>query len=943
MIAWFAGGMVTANDDGEQGEMVQVQIDWQDFLARHDMLWTKLPSNWREAPWTGNGMIGSMAWVEGDALRVQVFRGDVQAHRPMTQGTSAFTRGRLQIGSFYLKPSAAPIGCDLRKSLYDAEVRGSIATYKGELKIRQFTHSEDMVIVTELESAAGAAPVSVSWQPASSMPTRRGYAKTEADFPRVRQQYKSKYPTEVFHPNPDPVIRVVDGVNVCIQGMLGGSRHVTAWRMIETGEGKQRLAVSIANRWPKETNDPVAEAVAAVSKVCSLSGEQYGNWKQKHYDWWHAYYPASFISVPDTEVETVYWTTMYKLGSATRGDRVMIDTAGIWQTPSKWADSHWDFNIPYCYYPMPTANRIELGQSLIRPFSKYQDNLIKNVRSVEWQSDSSYLAVTTGMDLYQPKDVDDRCFQNTGGHLVWAMHACWLIYRGSMDDDMLRDTVYPVLRRAANYQIHRLEKRDGTYHAPVSHSPEYGDAPDANYELAMLRWACHAVVAAGSRLKVDEADLARYRDIIENLVDYPVDERGYMVGRGMPFDRNHRHWCHMQMMHPLQLVTGKTPAQRELMEKTIRNFAQVNKGGGDIAPFQFTGTSAIWSLLGDGDKALSDLQRFMGSPVNCPNSMNHYGGVNPCLETPVYAAHNIHELLLQCYDEFPESGELQATIRVFPAVPSKWPGAVFHNLRAMGGFLVSAEHKDGQTRWVRVKSLVGETCRIKPNLSGPVRTSGKREFELRDLGDGIYTLDLKKGEEVLLYAGATVPTPTIKPLPAQEGRCNRYGLKGPSLKRVVRTDGWRGKRDNIKPWPAAAVKVLTPGVETYKVEVGARVYTDRDYTIRDVAPHLVGLTGMRFSNEKAKRSTTKIDFEVSEPVKVLVGCFDHESWAFLHLPDALEPVLEDVADIGKASYQFPKVNLHAFRYEAGKNTLEMNGKGSYVILGVVPSDAKLDR
>lgn len=84
------------------------------------------------------------------------------------------------------------------------------------------------------------------------------------------------------------------------------------------------------------------------------------------------------------------------------------------------------------------------------------------------------------------------------------------------------------------------------------------------------------------------------------------------------------------------VVTGKTPAERALMEKSIRNFAEVNKGGGDIAPFQFTGTSAIWSLLGEGDKALSDLHRFMRSPINCPNSMNHYGGRNPCLETPVY-------------------------------------------------------------------------------------------------------------------------------------------------------------------------------------------------------------------------------------------------------------------------------------------------------------------
>ena len=83
---------------------VKTDIDWPAFLARHDMIWKRLPGNWREAPWTGNGMLGSMSWVEEDALRLQVFRGDVQAHRPMTQGSISYTRARLQIGSFYLKP-----------------------------------------------------------------------------------------------------------------------------------------------------------------------------------------------------------------------------------------------------------------------------------------------------------------------------------------------------------------------------------------------------------------------------------------------------------------------------------------------------------------------------------------------------------------------------------------------------------------------------------------------------------------------------------------------------------------------------------------------------------------------------------------------------------------------------------------------------------------------
>jgi len=89
----------------EDKPLVETEIPWPECLARHDMLWKRLPRNWREAPWTGNGMLGSMYWQQGNALRMQVFRGDVQAHRPMTQGFSGYTRARLQIGSFYLKPA----------------------------------------------------------------------------------------------------------------------------------------------------------------------------------------------------------------------------------------------------------------------------------------------------------------------------------------------------------------------------------------------------------------------------------------------------------------------------------------------------------------------------------------------------------------------------------------------------------------------------------------------------------------------------------------------------------------------------------------------------------------------------------------------------------------------------------------------------------------------
>ena len=773
-VAVHAG--IGVQQDGDS--KVQVAVDWPAFMARHDMLWKKLPTKWSEAPWTGNGMLGSMVWREGDALRLQVFRGDVQTHRPMTQGHSGYTRSRIQIGSFYLQPVGKLLGCDWRMDYWNAELVGTVLTDKGTIKIRHFTHAGDMAIVTEWAGEGGEKGCVVRWEAASPMPTRsRGCPVNEAALKTAQKQYKSKYPTELYVPEQPAQTQIVDGVELCVQDLVGNARHVTAWRLAQPAPARQRLVVSIGNRWPDRSNDPLRDAVDVVRRVAAMPENEYTEWKKHHYRWWHEYYPASFVSVPETPVETLYWTQMYKLGSATRADGVMIDTAGIWQTPSRWPFVTWDFNTQYCYYPLPTANRLELAQSLIRTFSKYRDNLVKNVRPEEWQSDSAYLSVNTGLDLYQPKDVDERDVANSGAHLVWAMHACWLIYRNSMDDGMLRETVYPLLRRAVNYQIHRLEKRtDGKYHVPISISPELCQARDVLYELSLLRWGCQSLLAAGKRLGIAPGESDKYRDVLSNLVDYPVDEvTGYMVGEGRTFKEAHRHWSHLMMMHPLQLVTGRSPEERALMRKSVLNFQEVNERGRAVGAFEFTGRSAMWALLGEGDAALAALHQFMNWR-DCTRNGLYQEGNNPCLESPIYTSQCVHEMLMQCYDEWPAGEGLQAAIRVFPAMPKTWQDAVFHNLRTPGSFLVSAVREGGKTRWVRIKSLAGEPCRVKVKFDGAVKLAAVRPLELKLLAPELYEVPLIKGEEIVLYSGEKPAEFKIEPV-AIKGDTNFYGLK----------------------------------------------------------------------------------------------------------------------------------------------------------------------
>mgnify|MGYP000724167846 CR=1 FL=1 len=47
-------------------------------------------------------------------------------------------------------------------------------------------------------------------------------------------------------------------------------------------------------------------------------------------------------------------------------------------------------------------------------------------------------------------------------------------------------------------------------------------------------------------------------------------------------------------------------------------------------------------------------------------------------------------------------------------------------LRTEGAFLVSAKRSRGQTRWVVIKSLAGEPCRVRPGFHGGFRIKSDR-------------------------------------------------------------------------------------------------------------------------------------------------------------------------------------------------------------------------
>jgi len=332
-----------------------------------------------------------------------------------------------------------------------------------------------------------------------------------------------------------------------------------------------------------------------------------------------------------------------------------------------------------------------------------------------------------------------------------------------MDDQMLRERIFPLLKRSINYYIHQLkEGPDGKLHLTVGNSPEYPGQPipnpDCNIDLALLRWGCQTLLASCERLQMDDPQIPEWKSILTKLTPYPQDKNGLMVSASVPFKESHRHYSHLLMIYPLYIMTPEQPENRALVIRSLKHWMGMPKA---LQGYSYTGAASISALLEEGDEAAHYLNKLLDTKVP-PNTLYVEGG-GPCIETPLSAAASLNDMMLSSWGD---------RIRVFPGAPKSWRAMAFHNLRAQGAFLVSADRKDGKTQWVRVKSLAGEPCRIRPGLEGTVRAT----VPIKAVDNGAYDLVLPKGGEAILYTGDQPPTCEVKPVEANPAQLNFYGL-----------------------------------------------------------------------------------------------------------------------------------------------------------------------
>ncbi|MGW1780812.1 glycosyl hydrolase family 95 catalytic domain-containing protein [Streptomyces sp. NPDC002143] len=711
-----------------------------------------MPTTWYEGPFLGNGLLGSGIYAEpsaaSTAVRFNVQHSEVQDHRP--EFGSLFGLARLPIGHFTLEPVGAITGLDWRLSLHEAELTGTLTTDKGTLSLRALVHNDRSLLAVEVTPSAGERGFRWVFHPADAISPR-------AAFKPLPDGYRGNPPAQVADHG---------GVTAAVQPLLAGGQHVTAWR--ERTRGRTRtLYVHVAHSFPRST--ALDRALGAVRAAALLP---YSALAVSHRAWWHAYYRKSFLSVPDARIQRFYWIQLYKTAAAARRDAPVMATSGPWLEPTPWPNTWWNLNAQLEYWLIHGSNHLELD-AITRALSEFRNNLAAETPT-PYRTDSLGIPRTT-----DPQLVNGAASALMGygvgvpgqdpptpevGNLTWALHNVWLSYRHTMDRSILRDVLYPLLRKAINYYLHFLEPGpDGRLHLPATFSPEYGgDSRDCNYDLMLLTWGCRTLLESAELLSVQDPLAPRWREVLAKRAAYPTDANGFMIGADIPFAKSHRHYSHLLAVYPLYEVTGRTPDERALIERSLAHWVGFE---GALQGYTFTGAASISALLGKGEDALRYLGELMTRFIK-PNTMYQESG--PVIETPLSAAQSLHDMVCQSWG---------GIIRVFPALPAAWADLVVHDFRTQGAFLLSARRQGGVTRWVRLVSEAGADCVVRHGIPGPVDVRDRRGRVLRhsEAGDGAVHVPLRKGESALITARGDRPDLTVAPVRANED-APRWGL-----------------------------------------------------------------------------------------------------------------------------------------------------------------------
>jgi hypothetical protein len=521
---------------------------------------------------------------------------------------------------------------------------------------------------------------------------------------------------------PPPKTGETDGVKWMHVKMPGDQDYAgMEYALASAARGKVKVVALLTSVDVK--GDDVVEAAVRLAR--ETVNTEIAALVSQHEAIWADYWSASGVRLGKEDFQRWWYRMAYMLRCFSKPGVV---PAGLWAfQPTDAPNWHGDFHHNYNSWQPYWSSFIINHPAQADPWVDYMNQLLPRMK---WLAKETYdcEGACVGISSFAFEPDPAKCtsknkrqiamtpWGNTMGMIGMSAQVLWHQHLYQPDRQRLETKIYPVIKEAALFFCSFAEKcpkdEKGKAKYGPSYSPEHGKfgESDVTFDLAYARFTLRAAITAAGELGRDADLVARFRKAIELLPDYPTapDAEGNPIvvdWTGCKFRQISKHNLTVPSVpvFPGEQVTWFSPEpEKALFINTIR---QTRHGG-----FNSTVILSVTKARLSMPEAASDLYNYYKPNVQ-PNGMFYWPMHGYYLSESTGIAACISEFLLQSVDNI---------IRVFPCWPADCGDASFTNLRAQGGFLVSAELKAGTVVKLEIKSTVGGKLQLLNPWTGKI-------------------------------------------------------------------------------------------------------------------------------------------------------------------------------------------------------------------------------
>lgn len=293
---------------------------------------------------------------------------------------------------------------------------------------------------------------------------------------------------------------------------------------------------------------------------------------------------------------------------------------------------------------------------------------------------------------------------------AWLCQALWDHYDYNPDPAYLR-RIYPLLKGASLFFVDTLvedTKGRGLVTSP-SISPENthhdgvatcaGPAMDRQIIRDLFDWTLKAHALLG------ETDAVFAAELVAKCARLPADRIGAQ-GQLQEWledwdadapEQQHRHVSHLYAVYPSEQINVRDTPELIAAAKVTLN-TRGDKSTGWATAWRL----ALWTRMGEGERAYQILQGLLGPERTYPNMFDahppfqidgNFGGTAAILE-----------MLAQSW-----GGE----IRLLAALPQAWPEGAVRGIRARGGVELDLDWSQGKLRQLLVRGKPGQKIKVR--------------------------------------------------------------------------------------------------------------------------------------------------------------------------------------------------------------------------------------